>query len=35
MNPMAALGVVDNPALQEVAQQVTEKVQRAVESLDR
>jgi uncharacterized protein (DUF302 family) len=35
LNPMAALGVVDNPALQEVAQQVTEKVQRAVESLDR
>lgn len=33
MNPMAALGVVDNPAMQEIAEQVTEKVQRAVNSL--
>ncbi len=34
LNPMAALGVVDNPALQEVAQQVTRKVQRVIASLD-
>jgi uncharacterized protein (DUF302 family) len=33
MNPMAALGIVDNPELQEVAEKVTEKVQRAVQSL--
>jgi len=34
MNPMAALGVVDNPAMMDIAQQVTEKVKRAVDSLD-
>ncbi len=33
MNPMAALGVVDNPAMNEIAAQVTEKVKRAVDSL--
>jgi uncharacterized protein (DUF302 family) len=34
MNPMAALGIVDNPDLQEVAEKVTDKIRRAVESLD-
>jgi uncharacterized protein (DUF302 family) len=34
LNPMVALGVVDNPALQGVAEQVTEKLQRAVAGLD-
>ena len=34
LNPMVALGVVDNPALQGVAEQVTEKMQRAVAGLD-
>ena len=34
MNPMAALGIVDNPDLQEVAEKVTEKIQRAVETLE-
>ena len=34
INPMAALGVVDNPTLQGVAKQVTEKIQRVVDSLD-
>lgn len=33
MNPMAVLGMVDNPALKEVAEQVTEKMQRAVANL--
>jgi len=35
MNPMVALGMVENPALQEVAGQVTEKLQRAVATLER
>lgn len=34
INPMAALGMVDNPDLLEVAEKVTEKMQRAVNSLD-
>jgi uncharacterized protein (DUF302 family) len=34
MNPMAALGVVDNPALLEVAEKVTVLLQRAVDNLD-
>ena len=34
LNPMVALGVVDNPALQGVAEQVTEKLQRAIAGLD-
>jgi uncharacterized protein (DUF302 family) len=33
INPMAALGVVDNPTLLGVAEQVTEKIQRVVDSL--
>jgi uncharacterized protein (DUF302 family) len=33
MNPMTALGMVDNPALTEVAEQVTEKMQRVVANL--
>jgi uncharacterized protein (DUF302 family) len=33
MNPMAALGVVENPAMQEIAEQVTAKIKRAVDSL--
>ena len=33
INPMAALGVVDNAALLDVAEQVTEKMLRAVDSL--
>ena len=33
MNPMAALGIVDNATLQEVAAQVTEKLQRVVAGL--
>jgi uncharacterized protein (DUF302 family) len=33
INPMAALGVVDNSTLLEVAEQVTEKIQRVVDSL--
>jgi uncharacterized protein (DUF302 family) len=33
MNPMAALGVVDNPAMNDVAEQVTAKIKRAVDSL--
>jgi uncharacterized protein (DUF302 family) len=33
LNPMAALGVVDNPGMKVIAEQVTEKVKRAVESL--
>ena len=34
MNPMAALGVVENPAMQEIAEQVTAKIRRAVDSLE-
>ena len=34
MNPVAALGVVDNPDMQDVAEQVTEKIRRAVDSLE-
>jgi uncharacterized protein (DUF302 family) len=34
LNPMAALGVVDNPAMNEIAEQVTAKIKRAVESLE-
>jgi uncharacterized protein (DUF302 family) len=34
MNPMAALGVVDNPDMNEVAKQVTAKLKRAVDSLE-
>lgn len=34
LNPMVALGVVDNPALHGVAEEVTERVRRAVASLD-
>jgi len=33
INPMAALGVVDNPTLLGVAEQVTNKIQRVVDSL--
>ena len=33
MTPMAALGVVDNPAMNDVAEQVTAKIKRAVDSL--
>jgi len=33
INPMAALGVVDNPAMNNVAEQVTAKIKRAVDSL--
>ena len=33
-NPMAAFGLVDNPALQDVANRVTEKLQRVVTSLE-
>jgi uncharacterized protein (DUF302 family) len=33
LNPMAALGVVDNPAMNHVADQVTQKIKRAVDSL--
>jgi uncharacterized protein (DUF302 family) len=33
LNPMAALGVVDNPGMKVIAEQVTEKVKRAVESM--
>ena len=33
INPMAALGVVDNPAMNKVAEQVTAKIKRAVDSL--
>jgi uncharacterized protein (DUF302 family) len=33
LNPMAALGVVDNPAMNNVAEQVTAKIKRAVDSL--
>jgi uncharacterized protein (DUF302 family) len=33
LNPMAALGIVDNLELMQVAEQVTEKIQRAVDSL--
>jgi uncharacterized protein (DUF302 family) len=33
MNPMAALGVVENAEMQDVAEQVTEKIRRAVDSL--
>jgi uncharacterized protein (DUF302 family) len=33
INPMAALGVVDNAALLDVAEQVTQKMLRAVDSL--
>jgi uncharacterized protein (DUF302 family) len=33
MNPMAALGVVDNPAMNNIAEQVTAKIERAVDSL--
>jgi uncharacterized protein (DUF302 family) len=33
-NPMAAFRLVDNPALQDVADQVTEKLQRAVTGLE-
>jgi uncharacterized protein (DUF302 family) len=34
INPMTALGVVDNPTLLRVAEQVTEKIQRVIEGLD-
>lgn len=34
LNPMVALGIVDNPELQGVAEQVTEKLQRAVAGLN-
>lgn len=34
LNPMAALGVVENPGLQNIAEQVTEKIKRAVDKLD-
>lgn len=34
MNPMAALGIVDNPAMMEVADQVTEKIRRALNTLE-
>jgi len=34
LNPMVALGVVDNPALAAVAEQVTERIQRAIASLE-
>jgi uncharacterized protein (DUF302 family) len=34
INPMTALGVVDNPTLLGVAEQVTAKIQRVIESLD-
>jgi uncharacterized protein (DUF302 family) len=33
MNPMAALGVADNPAMHAIAEQVTAKVTRAIDSL--
>ena len=33
LNPMAALGVVDNPAMLGVAEQVTAKIKRAIDSL--
>jgi len=33
MNPMAVLGVVDNPDMIEIAEQVTEKIRRVVDSL--
>jgi uncharacterized protein (DUF302 family) len=33
LNPMVALGVVDNPQLEGVAAEVTEKLQRVVQSL--
>jgi len=33
MNPAAAMGIVDNPALAEVAEQVTGKLQQAVDSI--
>jgi uncharacterized protein (DUF302 family) len=33
INPMAALGIVDNPQMIEIAEQVTEKVKRAIDSL--
>jgi uncharacterized protein (DUF302 family) len=34
MNPMTALGVVDNPTMHEIAEQVTERVQRALANLE-
>jgi uncharacterized protein (DUF302 family) len=34
LNPMAAFGMVNNPQMQEVAEQVTEKVKRAIDSLE-
>jgi uncharacterized protein (DUF302 family) len=34
INPMAALGVVDNAAMNEIAEQVTARIQRAVDSLE-
>ena len=34
LNPMVALGVVDNPALAAVAEQVTERIERAIASLE-
>ncbi len=33
LNPAAAMGIVDNPALAEVAEQVTGKLQQAVDSI--
>ena len=33
LNPMVALGVVDNPGLEGIAAQVVENLQRVVESL--
>ena len=33
MNPAAAMGIVDNPALAEVAEQVTGKLQQAVDNI--
>ena len=32
MNPAAAMGIVDNPALAEVAEQVTGKLQQAIDN---
>lgn len=34
LNPMVALGVVDNPELAAVAEQVTQRIQRAIGTLD-
>jgi uncharacterized protein (DUF302 family) len=34
LNPMAAFSMVNNPKMQEVAEQVTEKIKRAIDSLE-